>query len=66
MTRLDQFAVIWIVIWIGFALEAIPLLHFMRRQTLPAHRKLCLHAFTVFAISMAMVMGPTPPGTGVI
>src|SRR5215471_21592545 len=24
------------------------------------------HAFTVFTISMAMVNGPTPPGTGVI
>ena len=26
----------------------------------------CLAAFTVFAISIAIVIGPTPPGTGVI
>ena len=26
----------------------------------------CRAAFTVFAISIAMVIGPTPPGTGVI
>src|SRR5439155_779543 len=26
----------------------------------------CLHALTVLCINMAMVMGPTPPGTGVI
>src|SRR5207302_8052867 len=26
----------------------------------------CLAALTVFAISIAMVIGPTPPGTGVI
>jgi len=26
----------------------------------------CRHALTVFAINMAIVIGPTPPGTGVI
>ena len=26
----------------------------------------CLAAFTVFAINIAIVIGPTPPGTGVI
>jgi hypothetical protein len=26
----------------------------------------CLAAFSVFAISIAIVIGPTPPGTGVI
>ena len=30
------------------------------------HRLSCLHAFTVLLMSMAMVMGPTPPGTGVM
>jgi hypothetical protein len=33
----------------------------------PPHRPVCcLHALTVFAISNAIVIGPTPPGTGVI
>ena len=29
-------------------------------------KEACLAAFTVFAISIAIVIGPTPPGTGVI
>ncbi len=33
-----------------------------RERPQPAWR----HAFTVLAMSMAMVMGPTPPGTGVM
>jgi hypothetical protein len=29
-------------------------------------QRACLAAFTVFAINIAIVIGPTPPGTGVI
>ena len=33
---------------------------------LRTYTRTCLAAFTVFAISIAIVIGPTPPGTGVI
>ena len=38
----------------------------VRDRTRQQARYICRQALTVFAISIAIVIGPTPPGTGVI